>query len=130
MDENDIDPRQVFEDLWKARSTGQPSAVEVGNGPACESLILIEGVLKLQLKFEGGRYTSGNLQLFGGYPLSVEMAAQGQVLAKLVDHPAFLRAGVVVSECQAGKDSFEIYHDVQTSPIATCNCGAGVLGKM
>jgi hypothetical protein len=110
--------RQVFEDMHGARLAERPGSLDITSDGAREILFLRDGVVQLMIEFDGGSYLSGSLKLFGEYPLSVEISSKGRKLNEVVEHPAFKRAGVVISECRSSKAGLNLLHEFRTTLIS------------
>lgn len=78
---------------------------------------LEEGVLHSRWYTPQLEYSNGLVRVSGDYPIALAVAAQGRLLADLVDYEPFRQAGAAVSRAEARNGALELMTDVWALPV-------------
>jgi len=76
-----------------------------------------EGVLSSSIRFPGGIYVAGRLQLDSELNEALYASAEGRFLSDFVDHPAFRLSKVKISKVSRFEGTTELRHPVRTKLI-------------
>ncbi|MXP25799.1 hypothetical protein GRI39_07060 [Altererythrobacter indicus] len=76
-----------------------------------------QGVLSCSIRFNGGIYTAGRLQLNSELNETLYASAKGRLLSDFVDHPAFRQSKVKISKVSRYQGATELHHQIRTKLI-------------